>query len=541
MRKRFGKVISTLMVMTMVMGLAVGCSKDPVAESDTAADTESTSDEAADSSSSDSSTGTVFTYGLEGDPTETVNVLTTSDRYGLMTVKMVYSPLYMYNADGINWFLATEYETEDNMTYTMKLREDVVWSDGESFTADDVVFTYTEMEDADNLGWAYSQLVYEQGAVEVTKVDDYTVTFTFPYETATGLEMLSGIFIMPEHIYSGVEDYEHNDYNMNTVGTGPYQITEYETGSYVKFEANATYFEGTPSIDTYVYRIIENSDTAILALQTGEIDAYQALPSAVEKLDLEANNLTAYSYSEGRIGYMMINCNQVTDQTVREAILYALDKAEMSDAAYVSSDYYLTPYTFLPVDNQFYTEDVEKYEQDLEKSMELLEEAGATGLTLTLGYVETDDAQSAQALLIQEQLAEVGITVELSSNDSTAMSTAMKDPDNEYDMYLSGYIMGIDPDTFSSIFDSGAAYNYMYYENDTISALFEEGRTTFDTEEKMEIYAELQAEVLATAAFYPIVSNNKTLLVNNRVQGVEEAGLVPVYTFEDTSYLEIVE
>lgn len=82
-----------------------------------------------------------------GDPTETVNVITTSDRWGLSTVKMIYSPLYMNNADGINWFLAKDCEvSDDNKTYTFSLRDDVKWSDGEPFTADDVVFTYEAME-----------------------------------------------------------------------------------------------------------------------------------------------------------------------------------------------------------------------------------------------------------------------------------------------------------------------------------------------------------------------------------------------------------
>ena len=108
----------------------------------------------------------------------------------------------------------------------------------------------------------------------------------------------------------------------------------------------------------------------------------------------------------------------------------------------------------------------------------------------------------------------------------------MKDPDNEYDMYLGGYIMGIDPDTFSSLFENDGAYNYMHYSGyDTIDQLFEEGRSKLDE----------SAAVQDTGAFYPIISNNKILVVNNRIQGVEDAGLVPVYTFEDTSSLKIAE
>ena len=537
MKEKISKMLSLLTATALAVGTLTlsACGRDPVVE-------DSNSSAASDTASSTSKDDT-FTYAIAGDPGETVNVITTSDRYGLSTIKMIYSPLYMNNADGINWFLATDYSvSDDNLTYTFNLRDDVTWSDGEPFTADDVVFTYEEMEKEENVGWAYSQLVYNEGTVKVTKVDDYTVSFTFPFQTPTAVEMLSQIFIMPEHIYKDVTDYEHNDYNMNSVGTGPYKLVDYQAGSYLRFEANESYFKGTPSIKNIVFRIIENSDTAILALQSGEIDAYSATPSEVEKLDMDQNNLTAYTYTEGRVGYMMINCNRVPDQKVRQAIFYALDKKAMNDAAFLSDEYYLTPNTFLPTNSQFYDDsNVEKYDRDLEKSKQLLSEAGVTDLKLKLGYAGTDDAQSTQALLIQEQLGEAGIEVELASSDATALSAQMQDPENSYDMYLGGYIMGIDPDTFSSLFESGAGYNYMYYDDQKINDLFAQGRAETDEAARKEIYSELQKEIQDLAAFYPIVSNDKILVVNNRIQGIEEAGFVHVHTFEDTYYLKMAE
>ena len=536
--KRITKLASVVALTVVLAASLMACGgKDPVAEDDS----KTASDKS--TAATETSGKDTFTYAISGDPTETVNVITTSDRWGLSTVKMIYSPLYMNNADGINWFLAKDCEvSDDNKTYTFSLRDDVKWSDGEPFTADDVVFTYEAMEKEENLGWAYSQLVYDQGAVKVEKKDDYTVSFTFPFETPTAMEMLSQIFIMPEHIYKDVTDFEHNDYNMNSVGTGPYKLVDYQSGSYLKFEANENYYKGEPAIKNVVFQIIENADTAILALQNGEVDAYQLTPQQVKKLDLDANNLTAYSYSEGRIGYLQFNCNRVTDENVRKALLFAMDKKAMDDAAYESDEYYSIPYTFLPTNSQFYTEEgVEKYDQDVEKAKSMLKDAGVSNLKLKLGYSSSDPVQSAQALLIQEQLKEVGVEVELAGGDATAVSNAMKDPNNEYDMYLGGYIMGIDPDTFSSLFKNGAAYNSMHYSGyDTIDQLFEEGFSETDESARKETYAKLQAAIQDTGAFYPIISNNKILVVNNRIQGVKEAGLVPVYTFEDTSNLKIV-
>ncbi|MCI9102295.1 MAG: ABC transporter substrate-binding protein [Lachnospiraceae bacterium] len=551
------KTWKKLLALTLSMGLAAGSlaacgGKDPVVETEpqqtTSAAAGGENGGAAETSAEGESQGTegasaggsTFTYAIGGDPGANVNVITTGDRFGLMTIKMVYSPLCMYNADGINWFLAESVDTsDDNMTYTFHLRDDVVWSDGEPFNADDVVFTYEAMEDPNNAGWAYSQLVYDQGATKIEKIDDYTVAFTLPFASAGSLEMLCNIFIMPEHLYKDVTDFENNDINTKPVGTGPYVMAEYSPGSHVKFEANDTYFLGRPDIDTFVFQIVENSNTAMMAIQSGEIDAWVATPAEVAQMDLEGNNLTTYAYSEGRVAYMAINVKQIPDEKVRKAIFYALNTKDINDAVYLSEDNYLTPTSFLPPISQFYTENVETYETDVDKAKELLKEAGAEGLKVTLTYSGSDSAQTTQATLIQQQLAQAGITCELNGMDSTAMFAQLDEPDNDIQMFLNGYIMGIDPDTFYPLFAVDGVYNRSRHEYAELDELFKRGRETMDADERFAIYEELQQVLQEKAFFYPLASNNRLLVVNKRVGGVDEAGLVPVYTFEDTSKLTL--
>ncbi|MDK2968436.1 ABC transporter substrate-binding protein [Lacrimispora sp.] len=542
MKKNFMKRAGFLLAAVMVLGGLTACGgKDPSAEGTTAVSGSTaggggTTADAANPSEGGEST---FTYAIAGDPGANVNVITTSDRFGLMTLKMIYSPLYMYNADGINYFLAKSIDTsDDNLSYTMHLRDDVKWSDGEKFTADDVVFTFEAMEKEENAGWAYSQLVYPEGAVKIEKVDDYTVKLTMPFVNSAAVEMFSQIFIMPKHIYENVTNFENNDVNTKPVGTGPYVMSEYSAGSYVKFTKNESYFLGAPSIDNIVYRIIENENTAMTAIQSGEVDAWIGTPAQIAQMDLDSANLTVYPYQEGRVGYMMINTGRVQNEDLRKAILYALDKKAIADAALLSSDNYDLPWSFMPPNSKFFTEDVEKYEQNLEKSKEYLAASGVEKPELTLGYSGSDSLQSTSALMVQEQLEKAGFKVTLAGVDSKALSQQMKDKNNSYDMYFGGYIMGIDPDTFSSLFETGAAYNYMYYDQPEINELFAQGRKETDEAKRKEIYTNLQKKVQDTACFYPMYSNKRLLVVSKNVTGIEDAKLVPVYTFEDTSKLQ---
>ena len=278
-----------------------------------------------------------------------------------------------------------------------------------------------------------------------------------------------------------------------------------------------------------------------MAIQSGEVDAWVATPSEIGQMNLEANNLTTYAYSEGRVGYMAINVKQIPDQKVRQAIFYALNTKDIDDAVFLSDEYYDIPTSFLPPTSEFYTDNVEKYDQNIEKAKALLKEAGAEGLKVELTYSGSDAAQATQAAMIQEQLAAVGITCSLNGMDSTAMIDQLAKEDTTIQMYLNGYIMGIDPDTFYPLFGTDGGYNYMHYDFTEIDDLFKQGRETSDEAERKAIYEKLQQTLQDEACFYPLVSNKRILVVNKRVGGVEDAKLVPVYTFEDTSKLTLSE
>lgn len=481
-----------------------------------------------------------FTYAISGDPSST-NPINTSDRWGLTVTNIIYSPLVIVEGDGTtkNALAESVEPAADGLSVTVHLKQDVKWSDGEPFTADDVVFTYEQKAKKEN-GNADKLWVGDQ-PIKVEKVDDYTVKFVLPQASAAAINNIATeTFIIPKHVFEGVEDFSVNELPENPVGTGPYKLVEYKRGEYLTFEANEHYFGGEASIKNLTLRIIESADTTKVALQKGEVDAAFVLPSDVA--DLDEKTITTYPYSENRVGYLGLNTHSeaLQDVKVRQAVLFALNKDELNQAAYLTTDYYEQPYSFLPPNNPYVTEDVEKYETNIEKSKELLKEANVSDLKLNLGFSSSDPAQTIQATLIQQQLQKAGITVTLEGGDSTAIFAELKkEGSTKYNLFLGGYIMGNDPDLYGALFETDGSSNYFQTDNQKTDELFSKAAVELDETKRKELYNELQQAIAEDARIYPIVDNKKILAVNNRIENVETAGLIPIYTFEDVSKLTI--
>ncbi|MDO4814186.1 MAG: ABC transporter substrate-binding protein [Gemella sp.] len=479
-----------------------------------------------------------FVYALQSDPTD-INPVTTTNREGLTFVNMIYSPLIRIEADGSKKYeLAKSFETsKDGKTITVKLRDDVKWSDGEKFTADDVVFTYKQRADKKN-GRQNKMLVGDK-LIEVVKVDDYTVEFKLPSASAAAIEnVATETYIIPEHAYKNITDFSVKDLNVPPVGTGPYKLVENKRGEHIKFTANENYYGGKAGVKDVIFKIIPSADTAKIALQKGEVDAITVLPSDVA--DLDKNTISTYEYTEGSVEYLGLNTKveALKDPKVRQAIFYALNKDDLNKAVYLEDKYYTTPYSFLPTDNPYKTDDVEKYATNIEKAKELLKEAGVNNLKLNLWYRGNDKAYTLQATLIQQQLKQIGIDVELRGVDSSALTAELlKKESTAYDLFLNMYIWGVDPDLYSVMYTSDSSRNYFRLNSKETDDLFKNAAVELDSTKRKDLYSQLQKKVANDAIVYPIVTKKRILAVNNSVENVDKAKLIPIYTFEDFSKL----
>jgi len=152
--------------------------------------------------------------------------------------------------------------SNDGKTYTYHLREGLKWSDGEPLTADDIAFTI-------NRGREESWLNYESWAGNLTAkvIDDRTVEITSSVPDPK-LPGLGDIYILPEHIWGKLDADEISKYPAEDgVGSGPFVLDEFKRGQYVRLRANPNYWEGQRPIDEIVFRIFNNPDAMVAALE----------------------------------------------------------------------------------------------------------------------------------------------------------------------------------------------------------------------------------------------------------------------------------
>ena len=275
--------------------------------------------------------------------------------------------------------------SEDGLTYTFTLHDDVVWHDGEPFTSEDVVFSVDEF-----LRETHARLRASLVHVEsIEAPDDTTVVFTLkqPFGPFLGLFEAGTMPMIPKHIYEGT-DYAENPANNTPIGTGPFKFEEWERGSYIHLVKNEDYYlEGKPYLDEIYYQVIPDAASRSVAFETGKVDL---LPGgSVENFDIP--RLTAMDNVCHTTGgweffaphsWMWLNMHEgpMTDKNLRKAVMHAVNREFARDALWNGNGRIATG----PVNSvtRFYEPDTPDIGYDPEKAREYLEASDYDGETL---------------------------------------------------------------------------------------------------------------------------------------------------------------
>jgi ABC-type transport system substrate-binding protein len=309
----------------------------------------------------------------------------------------VYETLVFYkgtSAAELEPMLATEVPTvenggisEDGLTYTFKLRENVTFHDGTKFNASAVKYSIDRAlyyEDPESPGWILTQVLDKNNDSTVEVVDEYTVRLNlqFPYSPFIYcLAYTIADIVSPTYVEAngGIVPRSENTWmDRHTCGTGPYMVEEWaEDGSYLKMVKNSDYWGEEPSIDTIYIKYVSEYNTRLLALTGGEADSiYVPLEHADEVKGLDGVRvITDDTFQVSFFGFNQL-MEPFDDLDMRKAFCYAFDYQIYIDE--IRSGYSSQLQGIIPNGMFGHDDDLPMYSHDLVKAKEYLEAAGFT-------------------------------------------------------------------------------------------------------------------------------------------------------------------
>ncbi|WP_422659198.1 ABC transporter substrate-binding protein [Paenibacillus sp. EC2-1] len=482
MRKKLVGIIALVTLMSMFMLAGCNSSKSGLSDSGNSAGSVDKKDEL------------VLAFGSE--PEAGFDPTTGWGRYG--------SPLFQStllkrdNQLNIVNDLATSYEvSDDGMEWTVNIRKDVKFSDGEPLTTDDIVFTF---ETATNNG----SVVDLNRMRKVEAVDKYTVRFTLKEPQSTFVNTLIATGIVPKHAYG-------KDYAENPIGSGPYKLVQWDKGQQLIVQANPEYYDKQSYFKKITFLFL-NEDASFAAAQAGTVDlAY--IPAAFSKQNVPGMKLESIQTVDNRgIAFPFVKSGNVTkdglpigndvtaDPAIRHAINMAVDRQALVDGVLEGQG---TP-AYTSVDGlPWWNPETVIKDGDMAGAKKLLQEAGwkdtdgdgilekdSLKAEFTLYYLANDAIRQSLAISVADMMKPLGIHIKLEGGSWDMIAK---------NMHSSPVLMGWgshDPHEMYNIYSSEAAgidyYNTGYYSNKTVDNYFEKALHATTEEDALEFWKKAQ-------------------------------------------------
>ncbi len=480
--------------------------------------------------------GDTLVEGTIGEASTLIPILA-SDSASHSVAGQIYNGLVKYDKDlKIVGELAESFRiSPDGLTITFKLRRNVAWHDGKPFTARDVLYTYRVIIDPQT-PTAYSE-DFKQVA-SVASPDPYTVVVRYAKPYAPALASW-GVAILPAHLLDG-QDITKSPLSRKPVGTGPFRFKEWVSGQKIVLEANPDYFEGRPYLDRYVYRLIPDTSTMYMELKAGGIDQMGLTPvQFARQTDTPRFKAAFQKYRYPSNGYLYLGYNQrhptFKDKRVRQAITAAINKDELIQGVLFGMGQ--RAHGPMIPGRWAYNPSVKDIPFDQNRAQQLLAEAGwqkgsdgmlqkeGKPLRFTILTNQGNQQRLMTAQIIQQRLKQVGIDVRIRIVEWAAFLKEFIDKGN-FEVVLLAWLTSQDPDMYDIWHSSKTKpgeLNFIGYSNQEVDRLLEQGRSTFDIEQRKKAYFRIQ-EILADEQPYTFLYVPDALpVVSARIRGIEPA------------------
>lgn len=489
------KSIALILVLTLVAALFGGCAKTEIPAADSSTTESSATDSTTEETSAPASTG-------KSRPTtngKANNTLTTAYSGTVSTIdpelftaqdedtvlSQVYEPLFLYNNAGeMAPYLAESWTVNEDGSVDFVLRSDVKFHSGDVLKSEDVEYTLSRTQNSPVCSTLW-------GNVEITITDDTHFTFTFPnQDNGASWSDLTGFLQCLDIVNKSWAEGVISDPNDNLVyqedGTGPYIFSSIESNGDITLTRFADYW-GEASIDTIYFKHISGSFE--VAFESGDLDvaAYSSY-SNFENIGTYSNVYT-YTQPINRVSYLILRSGETdtfADLSLRQAFVYAINREDLylvgSDGAGQIAYNLATPL------NQYYTDNADHFERDLDKSKELLSAAGyseSNPMTITL-VANTQGATTVSVCeILKAELEESYFSVNI---EETPDNTRIKAGDFDVTVMSIGLLPSFG--SYSLIFTIGTGLNDANVNDQEINEMFLACKTEADFQNAMKVTTE---------------------------------------------------
>lgn len=433
-------------------------------------------------------------------------------------------------------WVAEKWDIPDPLTYVFHLRKDVKFHNGGQLTSRDVKWTLDSMMNGSLVTAKASTFKFVD---KVETPDDFTVVIKLKEPYATLLWNVSDGAI-------GIVPYgSDRSLSRAPIGTGPFKYVSSEADNYVLVARNDDYWGEKAKLPQVRFNVIPDTTTRALELRKGTADAaINAMGSDMavalkNEPDLEVKVQPGTIYM-----YLAFNLRDpvLKDARVRQALAYATDREVMIHSLW--RDMAEPASSLLPVQHWAYDSSLPKYQRDVPKANQLLDDAGykrtnGSRFHLTM-KTSTEETTRLLAVVLQQQWREVGVDLDIRTFEfGTFYSDVVK---GAFQVYSLRWIGGNeDPDIFEHVFHSASfppkRANRSYYVNKEVDELIDAGRKELDREKRRHIYMKVQQIISRDLPYINLWYLDNVLIHNKRVKNVQ----VPIsgsYDFLRTAELQ---
>ncbi|MGY4535527.1 peptide/nickel transport system substrate-binding protein [Pseudomonas sp. TE3786] len=429
--------------------------------------------------------------------------------------------------------LAREWNvSDDRLTWTFTLQDNVQWHDGQPFSADDVAFSFNTFYPAVD---PRQKTLYEEYFAGVDALDANHVRFRLKKPFSPLLDSLgSGLRpIVAKHLYDGKGDYRANPVNLQPIGTGPFVFKEWKRGAYIRLERNPHYWKkDLPYLDAVVFHVIPDAASRAAAFERGDIqvlrsgDADYADLARLAALPGVTRTEQGWELFRGQ-AFLQVNTRKapLDNAKVREAILLALDRQFIVDNIFFGTG--KPAVGIFPVDSPEHDPQLPPHSFDVAKARQLIQESGVdvSQVRLRLLNGEKGGAWERLAEYTKQALQPLGIKVQVLTSDSATWYQRVSDWDFDLtynfsfqvgDPYLStGYFYRSD-----NILKGSPFNNVGGYANPKADALWQQAANAPDSASRIATYHQLEAVLNSDLPILPIFEMRFPTLYRDNVKNL---------------------